>query len=110
MGSRFVVQAAEQPAHPKSAPRRRPGISSHRCTQIGEQPYFYSSNSSGTGNLDNGEIYKMQLDGTIVGRFGKAGRLLKEFASTHALDCRFENTLYVGEILSWRVQKLTLRP
>ena len=38
MGSRFVVQAAEQPAHPKSAPRRRPGISSHRCTQIGEQP------------------------------------------------------------------------
>ena len=42
MGSRFVVQAAEQPAHPKSAPRRRPGISSHRCTQIGEQPYFDS--------------------------------------------------------------------
>ena len=43
MGSRFVVQAAEQPAHPKSAPRRRPGISSHRCTQIGEQPDYDGS-------------------------------------------------------------------
>ena len=80
------------------------------CITPGTPQYLYSSNSSGTGNLDNGEIYKKQLDGTIVGRFGKAGRLLKEFGSAHALDCRFENTLYVGEILSWRVQRLTLRP
>ncbi len=27
-----------RPAHPKSGPRRRPGISSDRCTQTGEQP------------------------------------------------------------------------
>ena len=52
----------------------------------------------------------MELDGRIVGRFGRAGRLLKEFSTVHGIDCRAENQLYVGELTSWRVQKLTLRP
>ena len=30
-------------------------------------------------SMDNGEIYKMTLDGKIVGKFGTAGKLLKEF-------------------------------
>jgi len=38
VGSLFYVQAAEQTAHPTSGPRRRPGISSNSCIQIGEQP------------------------------------------------------------------------
>ena len=60
--------------------------------------------------MDNGEIYKMSLDGKIVGKFGTAGKLLKEFGSVHAMDCRSENELYVGEMTNWRVQKLTLKP
>lgn len=80
------------------------------CITPGPHQYLYSSNSSGTGNLDNGEIYKMELDGTIPGKFGRAGRMIGEFASTHAIDCRDENELFVGEILSWRVQKITLHP
>ena len=80
------------------------------CITPGEHQYLYSSNSSGTGDLNNGEIYKMELDGTILGKFGKAGRMLGEFASAHELDCVSENELYVGEIVSWRVQKLTLYP
>ena len=80
------------------------------CITPGPHQYLYSSNSAGTGNLDNDEIYKMELDGTILGKFGRAGRVLGEFASTHAIDCRNENELYVGEILSWRVQKITLHP
>ena len=80
------------------------------CITPGPHQYLYSSNSTGTGNLDNGEIYKMELDGTILGKFGRGGRMLGEFASTHAIDCRNENELYVGEILSWRAQKITLRP
>ena len=36
---------------------------------------------------------------------------LKNFVPTvGAIDCRNENVLYVGEILSWRVQKITLHP
>ena len=85
------------------------------CVSPGPHQYLFSSNSNTTGNskasYDNtGEIYKMELDGTILGKFGRAGRMLGEFASTHAIDCRNENELYVGEISSWRVQKITLHP
>jgi hypothetical protein len=80
------------------------------CITPGPHQYLYSSNSAGTGDLNNGEVYKMELDGTIVGKFGRSGRMMGEFASIHAIDCRNENDLYVGEILSWRVQRLTLYP
>jgi len=69
------------------------------------------SNSNPPYNLDYaGEIIKMTLDGRIVGKFGRAGKMLKEFGTVNAIDCRTENELYVGELLNWRVQKLTLRP
>jgi 6-bladed beta-propeller len=81
------------------------------CITPGPHQYLYSSNSNGTGDFDHdGEIYKMELDGKIVGKFGKAGKLLKEFGSVHEIDCRNENELYVGEITNWRVQKLSLKP
>jgi len=80
------------------------------CITPGPHQYLYSSNSNGTANMDDGEIYKMELNGTILGKFGRAGKLLKEFGSTHEIDCRNEDVLYVGEITNWRVQKLTLHP
>jgi hypothetical protein len=80
------------------------------CITPGPHEYLYSSNSNGTASMDNGEIYKMELDGRIVGKFGRAGKLLKEFGSVHEIDCRNENELYVGEITNWRVQKVSLRP
>ena len=80
------------------------------CITPGPHQYLYTSNSNGTTDMDNGEIYKMELDGRIVGKFGRAGKLLKEFGSTHEIDCRKENELLIGEITNWRVQKLTLRP
>ena len=79
------------------------------CVSPGAHQYLFSSNSNGIGNFDNGEIYKMELDGKIVGKFGKAGKLLKEFGSVHEIDCRKDNELLVGEITNWRVQKLMLR-
>ena len=36
--------------------------------------------------------------------------MLGGFGTVNAIDCRSENELYVGELLNWRVQKLTLRP
>ena len=44
--------------------------------------------------MDNGEIYKMQLNGQVVGKFGKAGKLPKEFGMVNAIDCRTENDLW----------------
>ena len=51
----------------------------------------------------------MKLDGTVVGKFGRAGKLLKEFGTVNAIDCRTESNLLVGEVGNMRVQKLTLR-
>ncbi len=63
-----------------------------------------------TADMDNGEIYKMELNGKILGKFGTAGKQLKEFGSVHEIDCRNQNEIYVGELTNWRVQKLTLHP
>jgi DNA-binding beta-propeller fold protein YncE len=79
------------------------------CITPGPHQYIYSSNSNDPETLDNGEIYKLELDGKIVGKFGRAGRIMKEFATVNAIDCRSENELFVGELLSWRVQKVTLK-
>ena len=79
------------------------------CITPGPHQYLYSSNSNPPEDIDfDGEIYKMELDGKIVGKFGKAGKLPKEFGTVNAIDCRSDNELYVGEIGNWRVQKLTL--
>ena len=85
------------------------------CITPGPHQYLYSSNSSPESNnsaqmATSGEIYKMELDGTILGKFGKGGKLLGEFSTTHAMDCRNENELIMGEITSWRVQKIILKP
>jgi hypothetical protein len=52
----------------------------------------------------------MELDGTIIGRFGKPGKRLGEFSTVHEIDCRNPNELFVSEITAWRVQKILLRP
>jgi DNA-binding beta-propeller fold protein YncE len=79
------------------------------CISGGATQYLYSSNSNDAESMDNGEIYKLQLNGQVVGKFGRAGKLPREFGIVNALDCRTENNLVVGEIWNWRVQKITLR-
>jgi DNA-binding beta-propeller fold protein YncE len=80
------------------------------CMTKGANPVLYVSNSNPPTDIDrDGEIYRMRLDGTMTGKFGRAGKMLKEFGTVNAIDCRNENTLYVGEIGNLRVQKLLLR-
>jgi len=57
-----------------------------------------------------GRIYKLTLDGKVLGVLGKSGKQLKEFGWVHEIACPSENVLYVAEILNWRVQKLILNP
>ena len=76
--------------------------------------YLFSSNSNPNGNppgswATTGEIYKMELDGTIVGRFGHASKQFGGFQVVHMMDCRNPNEIVVAEIESWRVQKLMLQ-
>lgn len=66
--------------------------------------YLYSSDSY------PGKIYKLTLDGKLLGAVGDGGRAAGKFAWIHEIACPSENQLFVGELLSWRVTKLTLKP
>jgi DNA-binding beta-propeller fold protein YncE len=79
------------------------------CISPGAHQYLFSSNSNAPDSMDGGEIYKMELDGTVVGKFGKAGKLPNEFGTVNQIDCRNPNTLYLAEVGNWRVQKVTLK-
>src|SRR5205809_1912435 len=84
------------------------------CITPGPHQYLCSSNSNADNNDSrqaavSGEIYKMELDGTVIGKFGEAGKLPKQFTTTHAMDCRDPNNLLTAEITGWRVQKIQLK-
>ncbi len=57
-----------------------------------------------------GRIYKLSLDGRVLGMLGKSGKQLGEFGWIHEIACPSENELYVAEILNWGAQKLILEP
>jgi len=91
------------------------GVGWTLCISPGPHQYAFLSNSNPNGNMpgtwDNtGEIYKAELDGTVIGKFGHPGKLPPGFQVVHMMDCRNPNGIIVGEIESWRVQKLILQP
>lgn len=74
------------------------------CITPGPTQYLYASDAF------PGRIYKLSLDGKVLGVLGKSGRQLKEFGWIHQLACPSENEIYAAELLNWRVQKLVLHP
>jgi len=74
------------------------------CITPGPKQVLYTSDSVA------GRIYKLDLDGNILGEFGKDGKRLRQFGWVHEISCPSENTLFVAELLNWRVQKLILHP
>ncbi len=57
-----------------------------------------------------GRIYKMTLEGKMLGYVGMGGRTIGKFGWIHGLACPDENTVYAAELLNWRVQKITMKP
>jgi streptogramin lyase len=77
--------------------------------------YLYVSNSwpdsaPAAAAEFTGEVYKMELDGTIIGKFGRAGKAPGEFSTIHQMDCRNPDIIYTAEINNWRSQKILLKP
>lgn len=89
-----------KPAHPTGA--RKPGSPWAICITPPPHQVLYSSDAF------PGRIYKLSLDGKLLGMFGKSGKQLGEFGWIHEMACPSENELFVAELLNWRVQKLIL--
>ena len=81
-----------------------PGAPWTLCITPGPKQVLYTSDAF------PGRIYKLSLDGKLLGVLGEAGKQLKQFGWIHEIACPSENELYVAELLNWRVQKLTLHP
>jgi DNA-binding beta-propeller fold protein YncE len=81
-----------------------PGAPWTVCITPGPNQVLYSSDAY------PGRIYKLSLDGKVLGVLGESGKQLKQFGWVHEIACPSENVLYVGELLNWRVQKLMLHP
>jgi DNA-binding beta-propeller fold protein YncE len=86
------------------------GVPGAVCLTSGPHQYLYSAHTGDPYGMDDAAIYKLELDGRIAGKFGRAGKLAKELGLVNALDCRSENEVYAAELANWRVQKLILKP
>ena len=56
-----------------------------------------------------GRIFKVSLDGKVLGVIGRSGRNPGQFSGAHALACPSEHEIYAAETSNWRVQKLMLK-
>ena len=79
------------------------------CMTSGSPQYLYISHAGDADGMDDAAILKTSLDGKVIGRFGSAGKLPKQFGLANSIDCRTENELLVGEMTNWRVQKVSLK-
>jgi sugar lactone lactonase YvrE len=79
-----------------------PGAPWAICITPGPNQVMYASDAF------PGRIYKLTLGGRVLGMFGESGKQLKQFGWIHEIACPSQNTLYVAELLNWRVQKLIL--
>jgi hypothetical protein len=81
-----------------------PGAPWTVCITPGPHQVLYASDAFPS------RIYKLSLDGKVLGWLGESGKQLGQFGWIHEMACPSENTLYVAELLNWRVQKLILEP
>jgi len=74
------------------------------CVSPGAAQYLYS------GDGTTGKVYKMSLDGKVLGiaqtslGHGEAADLI------HAMACPSANTVYLGSASMWDVQKISIHP
>ena len=82
----------------------KPGAPWTVCITPGPNQVLY------TADAYPGRVYKLSLDGKVLGYLGMNGKQLKQFNWIHSIACPSENEIYVAELLTWRVQKLLLHP
>jgi sugar lactone lactonase YvrE len=80
------------------------GAPNSLCITPGPNPVLFVGETTYPGR-----IFKVSLDGKVLGVIGKSGRNLGQFSGAHALACPSETEIYAAETSNWRVQKLILK-
>jgi len=82
----------------------RPGAPAAICIPPGQSQVMY------VGDLFPARIYKLTLDGKVLGVFGRAGKMPGQISGIHGLACPSENVVFTAEFINWRSQKFILHP
>ena len=96
-----IVYGAETPNAKTGS--QAPGAPDALCMTPGPNPVLF------VGDLYPSRIYKVSLEGKVLGVYGQPGRNLGEFGWIHAIACPSENEIWVAELINWRVQKLVAK-
>lgn len=70
------------------------------CITNGPTQYLYVMDS------EPGRMYKMTLDGKILGYYGESGHAIGQFNWPHGMACPTENEVLVADMNNWRIVKL----
>jgi hypothetical protein len=73
------------------------------CISDGPTQFIWVSDT------EPGRIYKVALDGKILGMLGESGRGPGQFNWTHGISCSTDGTIWVADMNNWRVHKITLK-
>ena len=74
------------------------------CITPGPDPVLY------VGSGYPGRIFKLTLDGKVIGAFGHTGKGPGEFGWIHGMTCPSEDVLFVADEVNWRIHRLVLHP
>jgi hypothetical protein len=74
------------------------------CITSGPTQYLFAVDS------EPGRLYKLTLDGHILGYWGQSGHEPGQLNWPHALACPTENEIYIADMNNWRVTKLAMNP
>ncbi len=76
------------------------------CITPGPNQVLYSADGF------KGRFYKLDLNGNILGEFGKRGKINGTFGWIHEIDCSQgnENIIYAADMTNWRVDKIIMHP
>ena len=80
-----------------------PGAPDALCMTQGENHVLF------IGDIYPSRIYKVSLEGVVLGVYGQPGRNLGEFGWIHGIACPSEDEIWVAELINWRVQKLVTK-
>ena len=92
---RLLADGSARPAGAQKPAETRYKLAD-QAVQLGEQAF-------------PGRIFKLSLEGKVLGVYGRGGRLAGQFGGVHQMACPSENEIYTAENFTWRTQKLVIK-